>query len=82
MKEVFHLIIRVPKDQAAFTYFTLEANENICFYSTIDSSINEGFRDIDIQTSLDLKNELQRIITQLQKDFPLSILKEEILPDQ
>ena len=72
---LFHLIIRVPKEQAAFTYFTLEANENLCFFSTIDESCGQTFRDVDIKGSMDTQEEVCRLLNFLSKKYPLAILK-------
>lgn len=73
--KVIHLVIRVPKEEAAFTYFTFEANEGLCFYSTLDESLKTGHRDIDIKTHESLKTELFRMIQTLSEKFPIDIIK-------
>lgn len=78
---LFHMIIRVPKDQSAFTYFTFEANDGLCFYSTLETSLGEPFRDIDVKTHVSLKDELLRLIEFLGKDYPIEILKQEEIKD-
>lgn len=77
--QIFRLIIRVPKEQAAFTYFTLEANENLCFFSTLDASCGQTFRDIDIKGSVDTQQEVCRLLAFLSKKYPLAILEKTII---
>ncbi len=77
--QLFHLIIRVPKSESAFTYFQLEANEGLCFYSTLESSMGETYRDLDLKGSMDLKQELDHLLQTLQKEYSLEILLEEII---
>ena len=38
-----------------------EANENLSFYSTLESSLGQGFRDIDIKGSISLKAEIDHV---------------------
>jgi hypothetical protein len=79
--QVLHLIIRVPKEEAAFTYFQLEANEGLCFYSTLEDSMKESYRDITVTAHIGLKDEVMHIINKLQQMYKLEILKEEIKED-
>jgi hypothetical protein len=78
---LFHMIIRVPKDQSAFTYFTFEANDGLCFYSTLETSLGEPYRDIDVKTHVSLKDELLRLIEFLGNDYLIEILKQEEIKD-
>ena len=73
--QTFKFIIRVPKEESAFTYFQLEANEGLCFYSTLESSLKEGFRDIEIQGDLGLEAEARGLIKILQKTIPVIVLE-------
>jgi len=77
--QLFHLIIRVPKSESAFTYFQLEANEGLCFYSTLESSMGETYRDLDLKGSMDLKPEVDHLLEVLQSKFTVEILVDEIL---
>ena len=77
-----HLIIRVPKSEASFVYFQFESNDGLCFYSTLESSLKEPFRDIDIKTHETLSEELMRLIVLLQNKFSLEVLKEEWIDDK
>ena len=76
-----HLVIRVPKPEASFTYFQFEANDGICFYSTLESSLKEPYRDIDVKTHESLSDELLRLIAHLQNKIHLEILSEQWIDD-
>jgi|SaaInlStandDraft_2_1057019.scaffolds.fasta_scaffold152191_2 hypothetical protein len=76
-----HLIIRVPKPEASFTYFQFEANDGLCFYSTLGPSMKEPYRDIDVKTHQSMSNELMRLIEHLQYKFHLEILSEQWIDD-
>lgn len=73
-----HLIIRVKKADSAFVYFQLEANEGICFYSTLTSSLGTGYRDIDIKGHITLKEELAAILNSLKIETPFVLLSGEL----
>ncbi|MCF8060119.1 MAG: hypothetical protein K9K67_12540 [Bacteriovoracaceae bacterium] len=79
--ELRHIIVRVPKDQAAFLYFQLEANEGLAFYSTIDKSLREPFRDIEMFSPMSLSKEISHFIEYVQKEVPLIFLVDEIIQD-
>lgn len=81
MKKLIRLLIRLPKEDAGFFYFTMEANENLCFYSTTNDSILEGHRDIELLGTLDLKDEIKQVIQKLQQEISLNIIEEEIIDD-
>jgi len=76
-----HLIIRVPKDQAAFTYFQLEANEGLAFYSTLDQSLKEAYRDIEVFSPLSLSLEFANFLDHLKSEIPYNIRIDEELED-
>ncbi|MAF79042.1 MAG: hypothetical protein CME63_02980 [Halobacteriovoraceae bacterium] len=76
-----HYIIKVPKDQAAFTYFQLEANEGLCFYSTLDSSLTLPYREIELFSPLSLHQEVKNFLDHLKNEVPFEILVHEELED-
>ena len=76
-----HYIIKVPKDQAAFTYFQLESNEGLCFYSTLDTSLSQTYREIELFSPLSLKKEVTHFLEYLKNEVPLEVLVHEILED-
>lgn len=76
-----HYIIRVPKDQAAFTYFQLEANEGLAFYSTLDQSLRENYRDIELFSPQSLTKELDNFLEYLKNEVTYSVILNELLED-
>jgi len=70
------ILIRVNKSKASFVYFTLESNENLCFYSTLKSSMNTGFRDIEIFVTAELESSLRRLLDALAKKMELEFLSD------
>lgn len=77
IKSSFKIKIRVPKAHSAFTYFQLEANENLCFYSTIEDSLGQPYRDIEIQGSIEFYEEVIRLLDFLAKSFPIEYLSKK-----
>lgn len=78
-QELFHIIIRVPKEHSAFTYFQLEANEGLAFYSTLDHLNGQTYRDIDLKGPKELEAELRRLIDSLSSSFSIEYMWEEII---
>jgi hypothetical protein len=79
MKRDFNIqstIVRVSKSDAAFLYFTLEANEGVCWYSTLDDDekrLGGTYRDILIMTTEDFSVALENILNDLRQSFPISV---------
>ena len=71
---VFHTVIRVPKQESAFLYFQLEANEGLCFYSTLQESLGQGHRDIEVTADISLEEEVKRLLEYLSKTIPMEFL--------
>lgn len=80
-KKLLHMIVRVPKKHAAFFYFTFEAHENFCFFSTLKESLQTPYRDIEITGTIEFKDDIHHTIESLQEKFPIEILSEEIIID-
>ena len=81
IQKLIHYRIRVPKKQSAFTYFILEANEGLCFHSTVDYTPGVTHRDIDIKSSIDFTDEIAHILNELKKQFPIEIITKKIIDD-
>lgn len=73
-QQVYTTTIRVPKAHSAFIYFTLEANEGVCFYSTLESSLKESFRDIKVTSDKSYETETKRILSKLNEKIPFEYL--------
>lgn len=80
-KELYYCILRVPKDEAYFVYFTMESHEGLCYYSTRDESLQGQYRDIEVKTAIELKDALKSLIALLQSEIRLDILEEKIILD-
>ncbi|MGK0367106.1 MAG: hypothetical protein ACI9QD_000240 [Thermoproteota archaeon] len=80
-QEIFHIILRTHKKDSSFLYFTLEANENISFYSTLEDSLGTAYRDIDIKCSIELKDSLLGILEHLKNKMEFQVLTESVIKD-
>jgi hypothetical protein len=80
--QLFHLIIRVNKEDSAYFYFQLEANDGVCFYSTLEYPMHAQYRDIDLKGDLKLLLNLRNIIQECEKRFKIEILTDEIIQDK
>ncbi len=79
--ELFHLIVKVPKEHSSFLYFQLEAAEGIGFYSTTDFKEGDPYRLIDIKGDIGLKDEMKCLLIGLKEKAALEILTEEKIVD-
>lgn len=77
-----HYIIRVPKEEAAFIYFQFEANEGLCFFSTLDATLGEPFRDIEIFSPMSLKDEMTHLLDYLASTISLQIRLHDEIADE
>ncbi|AUN99270.1 hypothetical protein DOM21_04615 [Bacteriovorax stolpii] len=80
--QLFHYIIRLNKEDSAFFYFQLEANDGICFYSTIEHPHHAQYRDIELRGDLNLKGEMEQILKECSKKFKIDILLDETIADK
>jgi hypothetical protein len=80
-RELYYSVLRVPKDEAYFVYFTLESNEGLCYFSTMDESLKGQYRDIEVRTAIELKEDVQKLISRLQQEIRLDVLEEKIISD-
>lgn len=80
--QLFHYIIRLNKEDSAFFYFQLEANDGVCFYSTIEHPHHAQYRDIDLKGDVLLKGEMEQILNECSKKFKIDILVDETITDK
>lgn len=80
-KLLHHLVVRVAKNNSVFVYFTLESNEGLCFYSTLDESLATLYRDIDLTVTPEFYENVKQILVSLQKLFPVEIMVDEVKSD-
>lgn len=76
-----HLILRASKEDSAFIYFQLEANDGLAFYSTLENSLAEEYRDIGLFSPLSLTQEIDHFIQHLGTAVKLEIISDEIVED-
>lgn len=60
------LRIRVPKGDAAFVYFILEAQEGVTSYSTLPNERGDANRDIELCFSSEFRPDVDRILSELE----------------
>ena len=80
-KQLFYCVMRMPKDDAFFVYFTFESNEGMCFYSTLDESLKGQYRDIEVKCPIEWAPDLKALISRLQTEIRLDVLVEKIISD-
>ena len=75
-------ILRMPKVETSFFYFTMEANENMAFYSTLPFEKGQNYRDIVVYTTPELYQNLKKIVSHLLKrGAHFEILEEVLIAD-
>jgi hypothetical protein len=80
-KQLYYCILRTLKDDAFFVYFTLESNEGLCFYSTLDDSLKGQYRDMEVKCPIELSGHLKDLIARLQTEIRLDVIEEKIISD-
>lgn len=68
--QIKHLILETTKQNASLIYFILEANDNLCFYSTLDFETGEALRRISIKYPIELSKEMEQTLASLAKFAP------------
>lgn len=68
------LTIRTSKENTSFIYFTLEANENLCFYSTLDYEKGAPLRDIQINCHPSTYPQLKSVLQHLQQNYQFDFI--------
>ncbi|MBT3983966.1 MAG: hypothetical protein HOE90_21605 [Bacteriovoracaceae bacterium] len=81
-KLLYQLVLRTPKSDSTFLYFTLEASEGLCFYSTLDFEAGSQTRDIIISTPIEHKQTLTNFLSPLKDSLSIQLIKEQTILDQ
>jgi hypothetical protein len=81
-KTLCYYLLRTPKDEAYFVYFTFESNEGMCFYSTVDDSLKGQYRDIEVRCPIEWRDDLNALIKRLQAEIRLDVLEEKTITDE
>ena len=77
--QLYHFIIRVPKEHSSFIYFQMEACEGLGFYSTLDFLPGQSYRDVDIKGAIELKEETLNLLSGLKDSTRLEFIKDEVI---
>ena len=70
------LKIRVRKEDSAFVYAILEANEGICSYSTLPHQTGDLHRDLELSIPLGLQTNVDQVLEELRDSLELFVLPE------
>jgi hypothetical protein len=81
-RQLFHIIIRLNKEDSAFFYFQLEANDGIAFYSTLEYPHHAQYRDIELRGDLKLRKEVIHILDYCSLKFKIETLVDETIIDK
>lgn len=74
---MFRFHLRMPKAQSSFVYFVFEANEGLCFYSTLKHQVGDATRDMVLRGDRTMHSEVKRLINFLLTNVPgLEIIEE------
>jgi hypothetical protein len=65
------MVLRVRKEDSAYLYQILESYEGLTNFSTLDSSGNPAYRDIELHLAPDLLPEVLRLVEHLKREIPL-----------
>ncbi len=80
-KQLSHYVLRVPKDEAFFVYFTLESCEGMAFFSTLDESLKREYRDIDVKMTPEWEGAFEDTLKRLQEFGRVDVLVKELIQD-
>ena len=81
--KLFHIIVRLPKEDSAFLYFLLESHEGLAFYSTLPHEIGQAYRDIDMKGPIGLIDPVSHLVEQFRMDCPKAeIIKKDVIIDE
>jgi hypothetical protein len=80
--KLFEIILRMPKNDTSFVYFTLEANENKSFYSTLPFEKGQLFRDMVIMATPEFKDQVLSIIEHCKNSTDLEVLSQQFIQDK
>lgn len=76
---MYQIIIELSKEDSSFLYFTLEANEGLCFYSTKDHHNGDPNRTVEIYTHPSMKDDLVKVIEYFRRTHPSTIKSEQFV---
>ena len=72
---VRRVVIRVPKDEAAYVYQLLESYDGIATYSTLPHEKNFPYRDIAIMPAPDLVSEVKILVRNISSEVAVEVIE-------
>ena len=78
---IYQVDIRTANSDSVFLYYTLEALGHLCFYSTLNFEKSQQYRDVRIQSTIELKPQLQAALQSLCQEISLEFLSEKEITD-
>lgn len=80
-KKLRQIIISLEKAHSSFFYFTMEANDNIAFYSTLPGEKTSGIRRVKVTVTPELSDNMDQIFEHFKTRYPLEVISDEIITD-
>jgi hypothetical protein len=80
-KKLRQIVISLEKAHSSFFYFTMEANDNIAFYSTLPGEKTSGIRQVKITVTPELSSHMDSIFEHFKTRYPLEIISDEMITD-
>lgn len=78
-ENMFRFLLCMPKAESSFVYFVFEANEGLCFYSTLKHQIGDPERLMVLRGDRTMYQEVKRLIGYLLTTVEgLKIVEENI----
>lgn len=74
------VVLRVAKQDAAYLYALLEAQDGVVNFSTLPSEKSAGFRDIYVFSTESMYDEMLRMIAQLRESVGFQVIDESNSP--
>jgi hypothetical protein len=79
--KLYQLTVSLNKSDSSYLYFTLEANEGLCFYSTLEHTKLDVDRKVIINVLPEFKTQVERILSELEKMFEIEYLEKKWISD-
>ena len=80
-QELCRFLLKMPKNQSFFLYFLLESHDNLCFYSTLPHQEGDMYRMMEIFSTVEFLDDLNRLWSYLEDELQLQIVESEVVSD-
>lgn len=79
---IYQMQLRTPNADSIFLYYTLEACDHLCFYSTLNSVEGQQYREVKVQCTIEMKPLLQAVIQHLAATISFELVSAGEVLDQ